>query len=236
MTMFETNVQANQARGGKETIIMTDVATEVAVSIKQRINNKEWAEELVIEAAKDHDKMDAFLQENNLVDVTKFEMLNGLDDDLVDRMIKSQQSKRSRSKSKALTEQVFTAMLVGAICENVLRAMYDKEKGHTFATNGANTFTDEEYEALANDQEALARAIRNFQSKKSIAKSKANFDENSDYYQTLVETEEKLKSLRTGSSKSVLPIKSLLKDVNIDGLKVQEAKELLAKIKELADI
>lgn len=235
MTMFQMTSNESTQRGGAETIRMTGIAHTKAVEILQRLKNNEWTEEAMKDVMQDHDKVDTFLRENNLIDDTQFVELQGLDDGLVERMLKSQQSKRSRAKSKGLSEVVFIAMLEGAICENVLRTMYDKEKGQMAAPSRLAELTDEEYQKLAEDQEELRRMIRNVQSRKSIAKSKRDFTEDSDMWQQLLLAEAKLKSLRTGSdtSAALLPVKNILVDVDIDSLKASEAKALLAQIKEL---
>jgi len=234
MTMFKTNEVA--VRGGSETIRMTEVASMIALNVLQRVKAKEWTEEEVVAIAKDHDKMDNFLKVNNIVELEKFDCIKGLDEELVERMLKSQQSKRSRAKSKELTESVFVAMLVGAICENALRDTYNKEKGHFGAAKGGE-LTEEDFQRLADNQGDLAKAIRNVQSKRSIAKSKIGFDENSESYQQLIVTEERLKSLRTGTQGSaLLPIRALLVDIDFDNMKAADAKALLAKINQLVNV
>lgn len=233
MTMFKTNEVA--VRGGSETIRMTEVASMIALNVLQRAKSKEWTEEEVLETAKDHDKMDNFLKVNKLVELEKFDCIKGLDEELVERMLKSQQSKRSRAKSKELTESVYVAMLVGAICENALRDTYNKEKGHTGAARGGE-LTEEDFQRLSENQGDLAKAIRNVQSKRSIAKYKIDFDETAESYQQLIALEERLKSLRTNNtSSSLLPIKALLVDIDFDSIKSAEAKALLAKINELVN-
>lgn len=239
MTMFQmTSNESTTQRGGSETIRITGIAHTTATEVLQRVKNKEWTEEQMTEVTQDHDKMDNFLQENNLIALEQFVELEGLDDGLVERMIKSQQSKRSRAKSKQLTEATFIAMLEGAVCENVLRTMYDKEKGQMAAPSRLTELTDEDYQKIAEDQEELRRMIRNVQSRKSIAKSKRDFTEDSEMWQQLLIVEEKLKSLRTGSTSTaaLLPVKNILVDVDIDGLKASEAKALLAQIKELVAV
>lgn len=223
------------ARGGLETIKMTEAASSIAADIMTRIASKEWEENFILELPLDHDKMDYFLSDNNLIDMSKFGCIEGLEEELVDRMLKSQQSKRSRAKGKQMTRSVFVAYLVGAVCENALRKLYNKDKGQMATASIIDSWTEEDFEKIAEDQETLRKMIRNVQSKKSMAKVKRDFDEASPAWQQLLQFEARLKSLRDGTSTSdLLPIRELLVEVDVNAIKGNEAKELLAKIKELA--
>jgi hypothetical protein len=92
-------------------------------------------------------------------------------------MLKSQQSKRSRAKSKAMTLDNYTTLLTAAIAEDIIREIYNKPKsaGGFHRAAGTVDYTIDQLQALHDDQEALRKEIRNVQSKKSIMKSKNPF-------------------------------------------------------------
>lgn len=169
-------------------------------------------------------------------------------DATIDKMIKSQQSKRSRAKSKAMTQDNYNTLMTGAIAENLLRISSGKEKQGVGFSSGtkAVSYDDATLESYKTDKEKLNKEIRNIQSKKSIMKSKANFDEKSEAYQNLLEAEALLKGLRGDSSapivKVVVPayteqlveVKKLVDEEiatqDLSKIKLQDAKEMLTLI------
>ena len=101
-------------------------------------------------------------------------------------------------------------------------------------------YSDEELEIFANDPEALKRAIRNVQSKKSIYKSKADFDPESERWQELLEVEAQLKALRGGQTieaeraiEKTQSLEEMLATVDPKDLKATEAKDMLESIKQM---
>ena len=158
-------------------------------------------------------------------------------------MLKSQQSKRSRAKSKAMTMDNYKSMMAGAIAENLIRQATGKVKsaGGARRMSGSVDFTAEQLEELRADQEKLKKELRNVQSKKSIMKSKADFSEDDDRWQALLVAEEQLKSIRvsTGHTQVVKvdetkeKLAEVLADVDPSSLKAGDSKALLAQIKEL---
>jgi len=99
-----------------------------------------------------------------------------------------------------------------------LQLTIPKSAGGGGARRGTVTYSEEELEAFKNDPEALKRAIRNVQSKKSIDKSKADWDPESERWQELLKTEEQLKAIRDGQTveveKAVKTTKSARRDVS----------------------
>src|SRR5690606_2582700 len=102
------------------------------------------------------------------------------------------------------------------------------------------TYSEEELEALANDPEALKRAIRNVQSKKSIYKSKADFDPESERWQELLEAEEQLKAIRDGQTieaekaiEKTNQLEEMLATIDPKDLKAADAKDMLESIKQM---
>lgn len=196
----------------------------------------------IIAAMHDNNKLDDLIRGTIQIEITEDDRaaLTELDDKTADGMLKSQQSKRSRCKSKDMTQDNFRSMVQAAIAELIIRDVYDKAKNA--ATSGGRRsdvgYTDEELEQLANDQEALKRAIRNIQSKKSIMKSKAGFDETSEAWLQLLEVEDQLKSHRIATVKTKTvkvdetktAVAQLLTGVDLDKMKAADAKDLLSKI------
>ena len=158
-------------------------------------------------------------------------------------MLKSQQSKRSRSKNKVMTLDNYRNLMSGAVSELLIRQAMGKAKssmGYRRAS-GSVEYTAEELEIFKNDQEALKREIRNVQSKKSIMKSKADFTEEDERWGQLLAAEETLKGMRVGGGiKTVVvdktgeQLKAELGDKDIDSLKAADAKALLKKLLEAA--
>lgn len=170
-------------------------------------------------------------------------------DATVDKMIKSQQSKRSRAKSKTMTQDNYNTLMVGAISENLLRIASGKEKtgaGHR-GNSKAVEYDEATIEIYKTDKDKLSKEIRNIQSKKSIMKSKANFDEKSDAYQTLLNAEAMLKGLR-GDAAAATVVKTVVPEYvaplvtvkqfvdtefatkDISKIKLNDAKEMLTEI------
>lgn len=191
----------------------------------------------------DSKELDAIL--NELCPTFEIEddsVLRNLSDETVEGMLKSQQSKRSRSKSKAMTLDNYNNLLTAAIAENILRELYNKPKAahSNFRRAGNVDYTPAQLEALAEDQEALRKEIRNVQSKKSIMKSREDFDPSSERWQSLLKAEIMLKDLRIGSSTQVVEVDTtkdklaeMLEGVDVEHLKAADSKELLSSIMDM---
>jgi hypothetical protein len=138
-----------------------------------------------------------------------------------------------------MTLEAYKTMMVGAICEYILRTVGNKPKSANGGAKAKNLdYSDEQLQKFATDRDALNREIRNVQSKKSIMKSKANFDENSEAWLKLLDAEKMLKDMR----ESAVPIHDerldklqelVGADLDIEKMKGNDAKGLLSKIKEL---
>jgi hypothetical protein len=166
-----------------------------------------------------------------------------IDEHVIDGMLKSQQSKRSRAKSKTMTLDNYKTLMTAAIAENIIRLVTGREKSYTGARQaGTVDYTIEQLEAFAADQHALRKEIRNVQSKKSIMKSKADFSESDERWLALLKAEQMLKDLRVGSVSSVHYVEvdktaKALREAfgemtfeEVHKLKADEARELLASI------
>lgn len=190
----------------------------------------------------DHSAMDALISED-LQDVN-VDFLKALDEATLDGMLKSQQSKRSRSKGKVMTMDNYKTMMTAAFAENLIRIATGNTKNSTgprrFA--GQVDYTAEQLAELANDQEKLRREIRNVQSKKSIMKSKEGFSEDDARWAELLKAEEQLKDIRTDAPRTVrvdetkTRLTELLAQVSdINHMKPADAKRLLEDIKALTE-
>lgn len=106
-------------------------------------------------------------------------------------------------------------------------------------------FTPERLAEMALDQYDIRRQLRNVQSKKSIFKKTddyAEYGEDCERWKLLTAIEQQLFSIRTdmtsGSSVQVIKVdatksylQELLAEVDVDSLKLKEAKEILQNIK-----
>ena len=239
-TSQEVSNRGNQLSSTAElTRISTDIAREI---LKRAEADAEKYQTKIIESQQSHDTMDALINEIYDLTTVDIEFLKAESEEVLDRMIKSQQSKRSRAKSKEMTLDNYITMLTGAVAENLLRIAAKKPKtaGGGGARRGTVTYSEEELEAFKNDPEALKRAIRNVQSKKSIYKSKADFDPESERWQELLEVEAALKAIRNGQTaeaeraiEKTSQLEEMLATVDLKDLKAAEAKEMLESIKQM---
>lgn len=220
------------------TRVAGNIATEIIRSMEDQIDDYR---DRIAKSATDTKEMDALLDEfRPWTDIEEDDLLRNLDDDTVEGMLKSQQSKRSRLKGKQMTLDNYRSLMTATIAESLLRELYDKPKQATtgYHRSGSLDYTPAQLESLAADQEALRREIRNVQSKKSIMKSKADFDEASERWMQLLKAEQMLKDLRVdirGTSTIEVDhtknkLQEMLGDVDVEHLKASDSKELLAKI------
>ena len=221
------------------TRISADIAREI---LKRADADAEKYQAKIVESQKSHDVMDQLINEIYDLTTVDIEFLKAESEEVLDRMIKSQQSKRSRAKSKEMTLINYMTMLTGAVAENLLRIAANKPKtaGGGGARRKTVTYSEEELEAFKNDPEALRKALRNVQSKKSIYKSKADFDPESERWQELLKAEEQLKAIRDGLNveaekaiEKANQLEEMLATVDPKDLKATDAKELLENIKQM---
>ena len=246
--LFANNNHTNKEvinRGNQlsNTANLTSISASIAREILKRAEaDAEKYQTKVVESMQSHDAMDQLI--NEIYDLTTVDIsfLKKEPADVLDRMIKSQQSKRSRAKSKEMTLDNYITMLTGAVAENLLRIAANKPKsaGGGGARRGSVRYSDEELEIFANDPEALKRAIRNVQSKKSIYKSKADFNPESERWQELLEVEVQLKAIRDGQTieaeraiEKTQSLEEMLATVDPKDLKATEAKDMLESIKQI---
>lgn len=252
--LFANNMEINNINSGANQLSVTaqlnTVANQIVKDVLSRIlptdgeENSEYADQ-ILASQTDHNAMDNLLNEVvNFEEDTDTDFLKDTNSEELERVLKSQQSKRSRSKNQQMTIENYAKMMTAAVAERLVREALGKPKGNGGGnTRGQATYTDEELNALAEDPAMLARAIRNVQSKKSIAKSKVDFDENSDRWQDLLEAEQQLKDLRASinglqntAAQEALEAKrkaeELVGSVDVNTLKADEARDMLAKIQE----
>lgn len=230
------------ARSLPGTAELTSIASAAAHNmVKAMEDDIENYRPRIQKSAVDSKELDAIIDEfRPYCDIEDDNILRHLDDDAVESMLKSQQSKRSRAKSKAMTLDNYITLLTAAIAEDIIRGLYNKPKtaGGFQRTAGTVDFTGAQLEMLAADQEALRREIRNIQSKKSIMKSKADFSESDERWLSLLKAEQQLKDLRVGGhtahvvevDKTKDALSELLAGKDISKMKAAEAHELLERI------
>lgn len=120
----------------------------------------------------------------------------------VAKLLKSNQSNRSRRKNMPMTQPNYMEYLTAACAEWILRESCGIVKNANPFGGGRNAIVinDETIAQLAEDQDALGRAIRNWQSKKSTYKAKHQdrdgWEQDAEYVEILDQLE-KLKAVRT---------------------------------------
>lgn len=234
-------MSANQLEKTSE---LTTRAGIIVTDILKKLSNEPEAYVATVEASKSsHDDMDKLIVTLHDFSSDNLDFLSDVSETDFEKMLRSQQSKRSRAKAKVMTMENYTSMMVGAVAEQLLRLASNKPKGTVGNyTTDMTMLSEEDIEKLKNNPEALKKAIRNVQSKKSIFKSKASFSEDSDKWKLLLEEEATLKALRDSMPMS-RPVDTVRNDllealggVDINKLKASEAKDLLAKITGIAGI
>ena len=247
-SLFANNNNTNQEvtnRGNQlgSTANLTRISTDIAREILKRAEaDAEKYQAKIVESQKSHDAMDALINEIYNLNEVDIDFLKAESEEVLDRMIKSQQSKRSRAKSKEMTLDNYITMMTGAVAENLLRIAANKPKsaGGGGARRSSARYSEEELEAFKNDPEALRRALRNVQSKKSIYKSKADFDPESERWQELLEVEAQLKAIRDGQTieaekaiEKTNQLEEMLATIDPKDLKAADAKDMLESIKQM---
>lgn len=231
------NTSSRSLQGTAElTSLSTKIADGIIKAMEADIENYR---ERLQKSATDSKELDALIDELGEINPDEAEFLTELDEHTIDGMLKSQQSKRSRSKSKQMTLDNYRRLMTAAVAENIIRIVTDKPKSYTGARSSMGTvnYTIEQLEMLGADQNALRKEIRNIQSKKSIMKSKADFDESDERWQALLKAEQQLKDMRIGGSSQIVEVDNtknalteMFKDVDIAKLKSAEAHEMLENI------
>lgn len=240
---YGTSTNTRTLSGTQElTRISGNIATNIIRSMEEQID---IYRERIAKSANDSKEMDALLDEfKPWADIEEDNILRNLDDATVEGMLKSQQSKRSRTKGKTMTLENYRTLMTATIAESLLRELYNKPKSAAFGNRrfGTVDFTPAQLEALEADQEALRKEIRNVQSKKSIMKSKADFDDSDERWLALLKAEQMLKDLRQdcGRSTTVVEVdhtksklEEMLGDLDLEHIKAADSKELLNAIKEM---
>jgi len=239
----ESNESAASNRLLNGTAELTRIANNAATSILRKMEeNIDAYRDRIAESATNSKELDAIIEEfKPYTNIEEDHPLRNLSVETFEGMLKSQQSKRSRAKSKTMTLDNYVTLLTAAIAEDILRDLYNKPKsaGNFGNRAGIVDYTPAQLEALAADQDALKREIRNVQSKKSIMKSKDDFDETSDRWQSLLRAEVMLKDLRVDTNTKVVEvdhtkekIAEMLNGIDLEHLKAADAKDILAAIHE----
>lgn len=171
------------------------------------------------------------------------------DHEEVQKLLKSFQSNRSRRKNMAMTQANYVELLTAAISEWIVRTSCGLGKS-SVPFGGVRTAALEINEntvaALAQDQAALGKAIRNVQSKKSTFKAKhADVDYSDDpVWQELLRQEAMLKGARinrTGSGgRRGLSVKKALQYIfdgvaETDALGKDESHQIIEACRNLSD-
>ncbi len=238
--LFETKTAetTTNGRGLAGTANLTLLASNIATSIIKTMeeNIAEYNDRIKLSTS-DSKELDKIIDELGEINPDDAQFLMELDEATIDGMLKSQQSKRSRSKSKAMTLDNYRTYMTAAVAENIIRTVTGKAKTYVGARTSLGTidYTIEQLEMLGADQDALRKEIRNVQSKKSIMKSKADFDESSERWQALLKAEQQLKDLRVGTSVQYVDttkdkLTEMLAETDVSKLKADDARELLEAI------
>lgn len=245
--LFEAEEDAVIYSGANQlnkTAHLTNIAQRIATEILNTVmTNKEEYANKVKASQQSHDAMDDLIGELYTISKDDYKFLQSESSETLEKMIRSQQSKRSRAKSKVMTRENYLTMLTGAVAELLLRDAAGKPKSSGGgAVMGEIGFSAEDLEKLAQFPEDLKKAIRNIQSKKSIMKSKAGFDPQDVRWQQLLRAEQQLKEVRdqgnaaaTKKAQEVIDKQKQLEEMlaATDATSPDEAKQLLDAVREM---
>ena len=242
-TATATNTNGTLAGTQQLTTLASSIADKVLAYSESHL---EELSQLITDSRTKPAELDKLIEQAVDLGQEDVDFLKDLDEKVTDSMLKSQQSKRSRCKSKEMTLDNYRSMMTAAIAESLIRMATGKEKGtYGGRTSTLTAYDEETLQKLADDQEALRKEIRNIQSKKSIMKSKAGFTEESERWLLLLEAEEQLKSIRdTGSSspKTIVvdetkdKLTEMLAETDPSKLKPAELKQMLNAIKDMVTV
>lgn len=232
------------SRGLAGTAQLTALSSEIAQSIINIVNdNYEEYKELLNASKTDNNAMDKLINKTHDLSTADISFLQELSEEVTTGMLKSQQSKRSRSKSKVMTMDNYRTMMTAAVAENLIRLATGKDKSSsgTRRLSGSVEYTEEQLLEYEVNQELLKKELRNVQSKKSIMKSKADFDESDDRWKALLIAEMQLKERRvtTGAvhvvqvDKTKDALSTMLETVDVEHLNAADSKALLEQIKSM---
>lgn len=228
-------------RGLQRTAELTTLATKISHEILRDILQNDEMRDEIVSSQKSNDVLDNIINDHYEFS-DEHELLIDVPIDELEKMLKSQQSKRSRAKSMPMTLENYTNMMTAAVAERLIRTAGNLPKGayNGVARRSTVGYSEEELIAFMNDQESLGKAIRNIQSKKSIMKSKANFNEESEAWLQLLEVEGQLKELRDDKAVSnnlkskaakADEVEDLLKQAgDVNNLSETDSKSLLDRI------
>lgn len=235
--MFETETNVDDVQSKRSlpgTAEITTLSDDIADDIIAQIGKDLDAYSERFETSKSNNAvLDGLIEELFDIADADVEFFKTIPEDTQLAILRSQQSKRSRSKGKVMTLHNYKTLMSAAVAEHIIRVTIDKPKQTRVRRGAGYEYTDEELEAFAKDQDDLRREIRNLQSKKSIMKSKEDFDEGSDEWNALLKVEAQLKSLRIPGRRTMRvsdAISNELGDVAIEDLDADAAKELLLKL------
>ena len=240
-SFFNTSDNQDTTAGARNlagTAQLTNLSADLANNILKAVESDfDTFKELFAKSKHEHGAMDELITRTYDLSTVDTDFLKLLDEATLDSMLKSQQSKRSRSKGKTMTMDNYKAMMVGAIAENLIRLASGKTKAAVGARRfaGSLEYNAAQLEELLNDQEKLRKEIRNVQSKKSIMKSKEGFSEDDERWLQLIVAEDTLKGLRTDIKTVVVDetkdkLADLLNGADVATMKNSDAKKLLEQI------
>lgn len=223
----------NSARSLAGTAQLTAIANEVANAVlKTSTEHLDEYLDLLNASKENHGAMDQLIDRAYDLTTVDASFLKELDNDTIEGMLKSQQSKRSRAKSAVMTMDNYKTMLIGAISEKLIRLIIDKPKqAMNRKFSSSLEFTEAELAEFAADQNLLRKELRNIQSRKSIMKAKDGFSEEDPMWIALLRAEGRLKDLRVpiAPDTTKTQLVTLLKGIDVASLKGADAKALLEK-------
>jgi hypothetical protein len=143
--MFDVEANGEETKGSRAlagTAQLTNVATEIVNDvIKTMDSDVETYKPMIAASKENHGAMDELINKAYDLTVVDLEFLKALDDETLENMLRSQQSKRSRAKSKTMTMENYRVMMNGAVAENLIRLAMNKAKSAAFGARRIGRLT-----------------------------------------------------------------------------------------------
>lgn len=243
MLFNKTESKATGRTNHEFTAVLTRMSNEYALQVLDAIaDNEDEYRELVEESRTNSNLLADIIEKSKVLEGESFDEYE-LDNEEAIKIMKSQQSKRSRLKSKGTeTFEGYKTYLSAFIGETIIRTIADIKRASSGPRGrfSYEPYTEEELIEFKENQHRLASALRNLQSRKCILK-KEDSEEAAAKIEQLIIKEDQLKQHRdssqlTSKSQFYTKIVEHMEAIgDISELKVKEAREALQVIASIID-
>ena len=231
--IFAVSSQVEGGRTLKHSAQLVGHCDAEARRIVSELTKTEGCKEVVVASFNETEAMDKLLVDFK-ADVTTGTVDTAEEPEL-NKLLASQQSKRSRTRGKEMTVPNYVALISATIAEQIIRAKLNKPKGSSNTGSSATEpFTEAQLETYKADLDLTNKRVRSLQSWKSTHKHLEDTAE----WKTVCSNIEALVALRPASAtiKVIKPdpkfdaIREQLKDVDLAKMSAKDKTAMLEQI------